>query len=169
MAGGTIHFDLFGHKLAKVLIWGDHEDFVKAIGLSTMSEGADNVVGLIAIHLEYRNPKCFSDPAKMRHRGGEVFWHGFALSLVFWVQNVACGWGRSIKDYSEVTGLLLGDQLDQGAGESKDSRGVEAFGGINRATDQGKVCTVGEGHTIEKIERLGHLKSVQHQTPKVEP
>ena len=169
MAGGAIHFDLFGHKLAKVLIWGDHEDFVKAIGLSTVSEGADNVVGLVAIHLEYRNPERFGDTAKVWHCSGEVFWHGFALRLVFRVQNVACGWGRGIKDHREVAGLLLGDQLDQGAGESKDSRRVEAFGGINRATDQGKVCAVGEGHTIEKIERLGHLKNVQHQTPNVEP
>ena len=49
---------------------------------------------------------------------------------------------------------MLGDQIDQSGGEAKDGRGVKTLASIYGAANEGEVRTIGEGHTVEEVERF---------------
>ena len=93
-APGAIHFDLFGHELAEVFIRSDHVNFVKAVGLGTVSKCTDDIVGLVTVEFEHRNAKSLGHAVEVGHGGGKVFGHIFAVGLIFGVNTVAlrrCG------------------------------------------------------------------------------
>ena len=97
-APGAIHFDLFGHELAEVFIRSDHVDFVKAIGLGTVSERADDIVGLVSVEFDNRDAKSLGHAVEVGHGGGKVLGHIFAVGLIFGVDTVALRRCRGVED-----------------------------------------------------------------------
>jgi hypothetical protein len=65
LAGGAIHLDLFCDQLAEVFVRGDHVDFIKTVGLGPAGEGADDVIGLVAVLLQHRQAECLRNPVEV--------------------------------------------------------------------------------------------------------
>ena len=75
------HLHLRRDKLHHVLVAGDDEDLVSALG-SLARQGADHVVGLESLHLENGDVQRFKRAANVGDLAAQVLGHGFPLGLV---------------------------------------------------------------------------------------
>ena len=158
-APGAVHMDALGDELPEVFVGGDHVDGLKVFFFGAVCEGADDVVGFVAVEFEYGDAEGFGDAVEVRHGGGEVFGHFFAVGFVLGVDAMPLGGCRGVEDDGEVTGLPFVDDVDEGGSEPEDGRGVESAGGVDGVVDEGEVGAVGEGHAIEQVcvQQLGSV------------
>ena len=54
------------HKLAEILIGSHHKDLKALVG-SLVSQRADNIIGLVARHLQDRDTECFENALNVWH------------------------------------------------------------------------------------------------------
>ena len=90
----------------------------------------------------------------MRQGSSQVLGHLFPIGLVFRVDFVAWGWSPGIEGDGQMGGLLLLQDGQDGIGKPVQCGAVYPIRGKNRVTDQGKMCPVGQCHTIEQEEPL---------------
>ena len=63
---------------------------------------------------------------------------------------------RRVKDYSDLVGVLLPQQIFKHKHEAEDSAGITPFGVDPWGLDEGIVGSVNEGVSIEEEEALRH-------------
>ena len=115
---GPVHADAAAHQLAVVLVGGHHVGgYAAPSGLR--GQGAYDVVGLVAGHLEDGDAVGPDDVLDDGHGESDGLGRLFALGLVFGVGLVPEGGSRGVECHADVGGLLLLQHLLQGVDESQ--------------------------------------------------
>ena len=105
-AAGAIDFDALVDELAEILVGRDHErDEILRAGFPR--EGADDVVGLVAVELERGEIEGADEALDVGDGAAEVLGHFLALRLVGGELDVAGGGRGGVEDDGEMGGLLL--------------------------------------------------------------
>ena len=103
-------------------------------GLGLRGEGADDVVGLVAVEFEDRDVEGLAEALEVGQGGGEVLGHLVALGLVFGKELVARGRGGGVEGDREVGGLLLLEDGQEGVGEAEEGGGIDPLRGEDRGS-----------------------------------
>ena len=144
-----------GDELGEIFIWRDHVGVNTALLIGAVSEGADDVVGLVARDFEHGDTHGFAKAFDVGDGNGELLGHGFALGFVGWVDFVPrCGF-FGIKGNTDVGGIVVIDDIEERVGKSHDRRGIHALGGEDGIAEEGEVGTVNKSHAVEE-EKLMH-------------
>ena len=154
LAAGLPHEGVRRKQLGKILVGRDHER-LKALGLRTLDQCPDDVVGLKAVDFQHRNVKCAAEVFHMRNRGSEFLGHFIALRLVGGETDVSRRWCRGIEGHSQMRRIFLFENRQQRVDESVKRRGVDALGVADRRLDQREVGAVNERHAVEQEQALG--------------
>ena len=112
-------------KLQEVFVFGG-DDCADAGGRGGPGEGANDVVGLVAVHLDHRDTHRLEDLAHPRELRTQIVRHRRAIGLVLRVFLVPDRLAAGIEDHSDVVGFFLVQELAQ--------HGGEAVGGVRRNT-----------------------------------
>ena len=115
-------------------------------------QGADDIVGLKARHLQHRDVIGRQNLLDMGHGKADALGCGLALGLVFGVGFVAEGAASGVKGHTDVGGLLLGKHLFKGVHKTQYGRCVLALGVDARILDKGIIGPEDKGVCIEKKE-----------------
>ena len=110
--GRTVDAHAVGDELTVVLV-GCHHVGLYAQLVSLTRQGADDVVGLVALHLEHRNAVGRQDVLDDGHGEADGFGRLLALSLVEGVGLVAEGRAVGVEGHADVGGMLLRQHLVQ--------------------------------------------------------
>jgi hypothetical protein len=152
-ARGLVHEYLVRYELAVVLVGRHHVGGV-AVRFGPFGEGANHIIRLKTFQTYHRNAEALDEPFDVRDAGTEVIGHGLAVGLVGREFLLAQGGTGHVERHSDVGWFLLLEQVEQGDGEAKDSRGVQPFGIDHRLGTKGKEGTVDERKGIEQKEAL---------------
>ena len=143
-------------QLQHVLVGRDDDD-VEARRPRRMGERADHVVGLVAGHLEDRDPVGLARSADLGDLGGQVLVHGGPVRLVAVVLLVADGLLRPVEGDRQVLARMLAEHLLQHRHEAVDGVGRPA--GLGREAPDRVVSAVDVGHRVHEVDgraRRGH-------------
>ena len=156
-AAGLPHGGGVGDELGKVFVGGDHEGVVIAFVVGGLGEGADEVVGFVAIDFEEGDGEGFAEFFAGGDGGAEFVGHLVAVGFVFGILFVARGGGGGVPGDGEVGGLLVLDDGEESVGEAEEGGCVDALRVHDGVADEGKVGAVDEGHSVEEEQavRLG--------------
>jgi len=112
-------------ELAEVLVGRDHVggEFLPG-GLAR--EGADDVVGFVAIEFEDGQVEGADESLDVGDGGAEVLGHFLALGFVGGKFLVSRGGHGGVEDNGEMGGRLLGEEFEEGVGEAVNRGGVAA-------------------------------------------
>jgi hypothetical protein len=119
--------DVLVHELEHVLVAADDVDF-HAGGLGAARQGADDVVGLEAGHLDDGDAEELEQLLDERHLQNEVLGHRLARDFVLGEPLAAEGGPAGIEDGDEAFGGEVFDHLAQRAHEAEDRVGRHALG-----------------------------------------
>jgi len=78
-----------------------------------VAEGAQQIVGLEALHLHAADAKAVQGLLHQGHLGGKLFGHGLALGLVALIGLVAEGLGLEIEADADLVGGIILPQFKQ--------------------------------------------------------
>ena len=123
----------FGDELHEVFVAGHHHDR-KPLQLQKPRQRADEVVGLVAGHLEDRQAVAGRDLLDVGDLQSHVRGHRGAVRLVGGEEAVAEGRAAGIEKHGRVLGAALRHELDQHAGEPENSVGRQSPG-VGEALD----------------------------------
>ena len=140
----------FGDQLHEVLVAGHHHDR-KTFLLQTPRQRADEVVGLVAGHLENRQAVAGRDLLDVGDLERHVRGHRGAVRLVEGEDAVAEGRAAGIEKHGRVLGGALRHELDQHAGEPENGVGRQPPGvgeALNRV-----ICAMDVGGAVDEIDR----------------
>ena len=137
------------YQLGKILVGRDHEGFDPTSFFGAPSDSANDVIGFESVYYKDRDFEGGTDLFDLWDCGSEVFGHGFALGLVFWVKNMPGSWGRCVKGNSEVGWGLFFNDCKQGVRETINRGGVYSVRIRNRIANEGKVGTIDKRHAIK--------------------
>ena len=131
------------NQLAVVLVWCEHISFYPHRS-SFGGEGANYIVGLEAVTLEYGDVECGEQFLYNRYREFYVLGSFFPLCLVFRKSFVAeCL--PMVESYSNMRGVFFVDDFVQGIAKAQNGRCVHTFGVDTRRADECVICPIDEG------------------------
>ena len=149
-----VHEHAVGDQLAVVLV-GRHHICGEALLGGDDGEGADDVVGLVVLHLDHADAVGADDAFDVWDGEGDVLGLLVALCLVLGVGLVAEGFavGRVEAD-GHVGGILLAEDLLERVAEAENGRGVAAVGGDPRRAYQRVVGAVNQRVCVQQKQFL---------------
>ena len=146
---GAVHAHGAAHELAVVLV-GRHHVGVYAPAACFGGQGANDVVGLIARHLEDGDAVGADDVFYNRYGEADGLRRLLALCLVLLVGLVAEGGPGRVEGHADVRGLLLAQHLFEGVDKAQYGRRVEAFRVDAGRLDKSVIRPVDEGVGVQK-------------------
>ncbi len=153
-APGFPHRAGLGDQLSEILVGGDHEGFEVTPGVGLPGEGADDVVGLVAVQFEDRDVERFTEALEVGEGGGQFLRHVLAVGLVLGKELVAGSGRGGVEGHREVGGLLFFENGQEGVGKPEEGRGVNPLRAVNRVPDQGEMGPVGQCHPVQQEKPL---------------
>ena len=148
LARGFVHENVFGNKLPVVFVGRNHVHGV-AFGFSLFGQGANHVVGLIALHHydgDVEGLDDFFDPGDSNANIGGLF---FAIGLVGLIHFMPKRWSMWVKSHGNMGWFFSAHQVPQLTGETIDGRGIYSFGVDEGAGDEGEMRSVNEGVSVQ--------------------
>ena len=136
------------HQLTVVLV-GRHHVRLDALRLGLCCQRADDIVGLVARHLQYGNPVRLQQLLDDGHAEADSLRRLLALRFIGWVGLVAEGAAVGVEGHADVRGLLLRQHLVQRVDEAVDGRDILALAVDARVLDKTIVAPIDEGVGVE--------------------
>ena len=87
----VVDLDMVTDQLENVLVPGDDDDV--GLRLQPLRHRSNQIIGLVSLHFQGRNPISFDDLLDVRDLRDKAFRHGRPVGLVFFI-NVASKGGR---------------------------------------------------------------------------
>ena len=156
---GVHHRDPLAHQLQQVLVRREDETGALLVPAAA-GQGGDQVVGLEAVAAQAGHAERGQDLLDHRHLGVQVIGGGPPVGLVLLVLLVAEGRGARVQHHGQVLRLLQPEQLEQGAEEAVDRRGVPALRVVQRPADEGEVGAVDQVVPVHQVERRFHASII---------
>ena len=129
---------VFAHQLTVVLVGRHHVDVVAGRS-PLLREGADHVVGLIALDFENRDAHGFEHPLDVGHRDEYVLRSFGAVGLVFGEDLAAETAPLGIERHAQQVGALALLDVAEELHEAEDHRGVHSVAVAHRAAQEGVI------------------------------
>ena len=123
---GTVDFHVAAHELTEVLV-GRHDIGGKARLTRLERKRADNVVGLIALHLHNRNAVGTDNVLNIWNGRLDILGRSLAARLVFGIHFVAERLSRRVEAHGNVRRLLLFQNFLQRVHKAENGRCVQPF------------------------------------------
>ena len=142
------------HQLPVVLVWGHHEHR-KLFLFSLFCNCTDDVVCLKSIHFQNGYFKGTNDLLDPRDGHGNVLRLLQSIGLVGSILHVAKSRCLRIKCHCDVAGLFFFQHLQERVGKPEHYPSIEPFGVDPRVFTKGKMCSINEGHGIQKKKFMG--------------
>ena len=149
-AAEAVHLDMLGDELGEVLVGRHHDNLVEARELGLVTEGADNVVGLVALAGEDGDAEVADDALHPRQAHLYLFRHRLAVGLVLGVHLVAERRRLQVESHADMCGALAAQQVVERGGEAQHARGVEPLGVDAGNLIQRIVGAVHRRHAVNK-------------------
>ena len=145
---GRHQADARGHELEHVEVDGDDGRLEVVVAVELLRDRADDVVGLVALHLVDGDAEGLDDLANLRELVPEVVGHPHPGRLVLGVLLVTEGRSREVERDREVVRLEVLDATEDDAREPEDAVDEVAFG--RRQGRQREVSAVDEPVAVEQ-------------------
>ena len=129
---------VFAYQLPVVLVGRHHVDVVAGRS-PLLREGADHVVGLIALDFENRDAHGFEHPLDIGHRNEYVLRSLGAVGLVFGEDLAAETATLGIERHAQQVGALTLLDVAEELHEAEDHRGVHSVAVAHRAAQEGVI------------------------------
>ena len=110
-----------------VILVGSHHEYFVAAGGSLLAQGADHVIGFIAIQLHDGQIKAANYFFYIRNGADQVFRSLLAVRLIFCKISMSFGGSMRVEAHGQMCGLLVIDQVEQGIGKSELGIGITAL------------------------------------------
>ena len=151
---GAVDADALAGELAQILVGGGDDNLEARLG-AALGEGAQDVVGLVAIEAEGLDAPGFGKFLGLADGGGDVLGHLLALGFVGGIEGVAEGGGGALHRDGQVGGLEGPQDLVEGGGEERERGGVDAGGRPPRLVEEDEVAAIENRHQVDEEEALG--------------
>ena len=150
----VIDLDVGGHQLPEVLVSRDHIG-EKSLLLGLVGEGADDIVGLIALNLKDGDAVGLQDAFDVGDSHEDAFGRLFAVGLVGFVILVPEGLAAwRVEAHGDVRRPLALEQVLQGVDKAEHGRCVDARRGNARAAYHCIECPENQSIGIQEEEFL---------------
>ena len=126
------------HKLAVILVGRHHEDLIHGLG-TAVCEGADDVVGLEALDLEYGYAHGREQTLEIGYREDYVLGRIETVGLVFGIYLFAERAPLGVECHTQQVGLLALEDVAQELRETEEDRGIHAVAVAHGAPHEGVV------------------------------
>jgi len=132
---------VLAEQLQEVAVAGD-DAHVHALRLGLRCDGADHVVGLVALQFQDGDVEGGDQVADAVNLEAQVVGHLVARALVVRVQIAAPG-KALVEGHGQIVGVLV-EQVEQGTGEAVDGIGRLAGFGLEALQRQGEEHAIGQ-------------------------
>ncbi len=157
-AVGEGNYHAVGHQLQQVAVSGDYLNAQPFFPRRPDCQAADDVIRFVVFQFQPGNIEGIHHLADALHLPAQVFGHFGASALVFRIEVVSEG-AAGIERDSQIVGLVLFQDAQQGAGEAEHASGWLARAGCptgGAAGSEREVGTVGQRVAVQKVENFWH-------------